>query len=302
MKRPSVMIALGHIGCALLLLASRASGIATSQDDWNNARSEERMKDGQTDHKSKKMSKEHLTDHSRERDKRDHYSSKGERDALIGTGAAVAIKALGEFNKPRQVVSGGVPVATEKPLKTAKHATKRDKMSTARETWSKIDPLKKESVGFPEQSNGSPSPPLLDNKTENKAGPTRTAEEQAILDRKYTAASKRLNEARDEYARSLRVYDPEIATMEDSLAGWNEDDPGTGEDDGPAEAQKEQLYEGYLHRLAESEKAWLNTPRGKVVADIYNDAKEEIRRLNNEDGLTMPKPGEPDPADREEIH
>lgn len=349
MKRhSSVRIALGLMGCTLLLLGNRATAVAAPKDESDKPVPSEDWH-ATVVKKSKKASKAHVAeqahrntvrgeDHARDDRKRDHFNSHGERDELIGAGVSAAVTALGELHKPKQqAIYNGVPVATEKPAKPMHRAVVHH--GAELDSWSKIDPLRKDDSFSPPQDGfetialtglaskgliteqpGSmihvsdhPStgrtrekPPSMDPSPADKASSqgrkTRTPDEQAILDRKYTAASKRLDEARDEYARSLRVYDPEIATMEDSLAGWNEEDPGTGEDDGPAEAQKEQLYEGYLHRMAESEKAWLNTPRGKVVADIYRDAKEEIRRLNDEDGLTQPKPGEPDPADREEIH
>lgn len=142
------------------------------------------------------------------------------------------------------------------------------------QTQEKGPPLKKESAGFPDQ----PKPPL-DGKTQNKAEKTRNPEEQAILDREYLKASNKLAAARAEWNRGLRVFDPEIARMEDDLDRLREEDPGTGEDDAPAEAEKEQFYESYLNRMAAAEKAWPKTPEGKAAADRVREAKKECERL-----------------------
>ncbi len=100
----------------------------------------------------------------------------------------------------------------------------------------------------------------------------------------------------------MRAFDPEIARIEDDLDRSREDDPGTGEDDAPAEAEKEQLYESYLNRMAAAEKAWPKTPEGKAATDRVQEAQKECERSAGDAGLIMPKPEEPNPEDREEIY
>src|SRR5438309_11464116 len=58
MKRFSVMITLGNIGCALLLFSGGTTALAISADDPNIARSEEQKP--RATKESKKASKEHV--------------------------------------------------------------------------------------------------------------------------------------------------------------------------------------------------------------------------------------------------
>lgn len=157
MKRFNVMIALGHLGCALVLFSSRATVIAASTDDRGIAQSEERLKQEEASRKPKRRSKELV----REQGKRDYrHSSRGERDALISTGVGVAISAFDALNKPKRTVYEGGPVSTQNLVKSKRRTAKRNRAETFSQTWSKIDPVKKDFDEVSEQ----PKPPL-DGKT-----------------------------------------------------------------------------------------------------------------------------------------
>jgi hypothetical protein len=87
-------------------------------------------------------------DNFHEHRKHDHYNSHGDNDALIGTGIAVGISALHELNKPKETVYTGVPVTSEKSVKTTKaekHSQKSSHLTKdTSDPWSTIDPVRKD--------------------------------------------------------------------------------------------------------------------------------------------------------------